>query len=165
MPKNRKWGDLSKAARDRAARIADRDYDLTRNAVAKRYNRGTYNPLARDPIKRLPRELRRHADPVTGEVSWQDLAAQNIYRHLSEYAKYNDHAVIHFTSQANDKTAKIIALATEDELLQYASPQAVRQADGTFKPPPIEQWGLPGVTIEDVSVYVGGEWNNVFWYH
>ena len=161
MPRNRKWGELSKSARDRASRAGAR-YGLNRNAVAKRYNRRTYNPLARDPIKRLPRELRNHASPVTGAVDWHYESAANIHRHLSDYAKYNDHAVIYFTQSVNEDTARIIAMATEDELLQYASPQP----DSDGNPPPIEQWGLPSsVTLADVSVYINGEWNNVFWYH
>jgi hypothetical protein len=160
MPKNRKWGDLSKQARDRAER-AGREYGLNRNATAKRYNRGTYNPLARDPIQRLPRELRARAD-AEGNVDWRAQAERNIAFHLSDYAKYNEHAVVFFTQNMAEDTARIVALATEDELLQYASPQA----DAEGNPPPIENWGLPpSVTLADVSVYIDGQWNNVFWYH
>lgn len=163
--RNRKFGELSKKSRERAAR-AGRQYGLSRDAVRGRYNRGTYNPLSTDPLTRLPRELRGRADPVTGELDWRDLALDNMRRHLSDYFKYNDDAVVFFTQSMSDDTARIVAMATEDELLQYASPQPVKQKDGSFKPPPIEQFGLPpGVKLKDVSVYVNGEWNNVFWYH
>jgi hypothetical protein len=165
MPKRKRFGELSKAARDRAER-AGKEYGLNRAAVRGRYNRGTYNPLSRDPLARLPREVRLHADPETGEVDWQDLALENIRRHLSHYFKYIDDSVVFFTQRMNVRTARIVSMATEDELLKYASPQPIMQRDGTFRPPPIEQWGLPpDVTLADVSVMVNGEWNNIFWYH
>lgn len=162
MPRNRKWGDLTKAARERAVRNVPREYGLNRNAIAKRYNRGTMNPLSRNPLQRLPRELRPHADPATGEIDWRLLAAENVKRHLGDFAKYNDHAVVYFAENMPIDTARIVAMATENELLQYASPQP----DSDGNPPPIEQWGLPpSVTIADVSVTINGEWHNVFWYH
>lgn len=166
MARNRKWGQLSKATRERVARQEYAKWGLSRDAVRARYNRGTYNPLSRDPLQRLPREVRAHADPDTGEVDWRDLALHNMRLHLSDYFKYNDDAVVFFTENMNAATARIVAMSTEAELLQYASPQPIRQADGTFKAPPIESWGLPpGITLKDVSVTVNGEWNNVFWYH
>ncbi len=178
MPKNRKWGSLTKEARDRGAR-AGREYGLSRNAVAKRYNRGTYNPLARDPVKRLPREYRHAVTPAptgtpepppgrapTSPVDWQTLAAENITRQLGEFAKYNDDAIVFYTEHMSAEVARIVALASQDELLAYAAPQPVKDKDGNFVAPPIELWGLPpNFTIKDVSVHINGEWHNIFWYH
>jgi len=164
VARNRKFGDLSKAARDRAAR-AGREYGLSRDAVRKRYNRGTYNPLARDPSKNIPREYQRRSGPGVDfpvAVDWQELALENMRARLSDYFKYNDDAVVYFTQNMSDAMARIVAMATEDELLQYAS----IQPDSEGNPPSIEVWNLPpGITLNDVSVYVDGKWNNIFWYH
>jgi hypothetical protein len=183
MPKNRKWGTLSKEARARAARVGKRDYDLSRDAIRKRYNRGTYNPLARDPLKRVPREYRHRAipapdpapDPAPGRgpgaaptsgVDWQALAAENISRQLGDFAKYNDDAIVFYTEHMSAEVARIVALASQDELLSYAAPQPVKDKDGNYVAPPIELWGLPpNFTIKDVSVNINGEWHNIFWYH
>lgn len=161
MARKRTFGQLSKASRERAER-AGRQYGLNRQAVRKRYNRGTYNPLSTDPLMRLPREVRAHADE-SGEVDWQQLALDNVRRQLSDYFKYNDDAVVFLTQNMNDAAARLVSLATEDELLAYASIQPDKT---TGELPPIEQWNLPpGITLEDVTVNVNGQPVNIFWYH
>jgi hypothetical protein len=84
-------------------------------------------------------------------------------RHLSDYDyKYEYDTVVAFTEAMSQDVAKIVALATRDELQAYAAPQPDRKG----KPPPIEQWGLPpSITLADVSEIINGEWNNIFWYH
>jgi hypothetical protein len=160
VARNRKWGSLSKTARNRAAR-AGREYGLSRDAVRARYNRGTYNPLARDPVKRLPRELQRHADE-SGQVDWHDLALEKLRATLSDYYKFNDDRIVFNSDRMSDKGAELVAMSTEDEILQWGS----MQPDAEGNPPPIENWNLPpGYTLEDVSIYVNGEWYNIFWYH
>ena len=51
--RKRRFGDLSKEARDRAARIGRERFDLNRRQVRERYNRGTYNPYERSPGGRV----------------------------------------------------------------------------------------------------------------
>jgi hypothetical protein len=161
MAKNRKWGSLSKTARNRAARAGER-YGLSRDAVRARYNRGTYNPLARDPVKRLPRELQGHATD-TGQVDWQDLARDKMLSVLSDYYKFNSDRITFNVSRMNDDVAELVAMSTENEILAWAS----MQPDAEGNPPPIEDWPLPpGFTLEDVSLYdADGNWYNIFWYH
>jgi len=163
MARQKKWGELSKAARDRAARAGAR-YGLNRNAVRQRYNRGTYNPLSRDPLKNKPREVRKYVTE-TGAVDWHEAALQNMRLTFGDYYKYpaaNDDAIVGRIYSLSDAMAEYVATASEDELLRLASFQP--DADGN--PPPIEDWHLPpGMTLDDVSVYVNGEWTNPFWYH
>lgn len=161
--KSRKFGELSKTARERATRTGKREYGLTARQVRERYNRGTYNPFARgDPRERVPVEWRPYVGE-DGKVIWQDAALDNIRIHLSDYYKYIDDSVVYYTEHANDTVARIMAMATEDELVQWAKPQP----DSEGNPPSIDTWvGLPsGLTLNDVGVYVHGEWNNIFWYH
>lgn len=161
MARKRTFGQLSKASRERAER-AGRQYGLNRQAVRKRYNRGTYNPLSTDPLMRLPREVRSHAD-LAGNVDWQELARENIRHHLSDFFKYNDDAVVFYTENMSDAAARLVAQATEHELLQYAS---IQPDKSTGKFPPIEEWNLPpGLTLKDVTVNVNDQPVSIFWYH
>jgi hypothetical protein len=161
MPRRKRWGELSKAARDRAAR-AGREYGLSRAAVQKRYNRGTYNPLSPDPVKRLPRELQQVAD-LEGNIDWAELAERNVLDKLSEYYKFNEDAVIaNIYNYGNESLWRIMATATEDELITWASVQPVNGDT----PDRSAFVGLPpGLTVDDVGYFTNGQWNNIFWYH
>jgi hypothetical protein len=163
-PPRVKWGDLSKERRDRAARAGKR-YGLSRDAVRGRYNRGTYNPLSKDPVKNKPREVRRYIGGG-GQVDWRRAALDTIRYHLSDYYKFNDQAVIYYTQNMTLRMAEFVATASEDELIRFASIQPIENEDGDKVAPPIGDWGLPpGFTDTDVQVYVNGEWHNPFWYH
>jgi hypothetical protein len=159
--RKRKFGELSKSARDRAARAGSR-FGLTRRQVRERYNRGTYSPFANEPSRRVPTQYRPYASAGTSDVDWQEAALDNMRKTFEDYFKFNDDAVVYYTSNMSDEVARLVAMASEDELLQWAS----MQPDGEGNPPPIENWGLPpGITLDDVSAYVDGQWNNIFWYH
>lgn len=161
MARKRHFGELSKQARDRAAR-AGREYGLSRRQVRERYNRGTYNPFARTARERVPVQFRAQAT-AAGEVDWHEAALDNVRRTLGDFVKYADDTVVYLTENVSDQMARLIAMASESELLAWAKPQP----DSEGNPPPIDSWvGLPSwVTIDDLSVYVNGEWNNPFWYH
>lgn len=161
MPKRKRFGDLTKAARERAYR-AGKVHGLSREAIRKRYNRGTYNPLSTDPLKRLPAELRPHADEA-GNVDWADLAERNMISKLRDYYTFNeDVAVANIHEYGNERVWKVMAMATEDELVTWAS---VQDVDG--RAPDREAFaGLPGgLNVGDVGYYTNGKWNNIFWYH
>jgi hypothetical protein len=165
MAKNRKFGDLSKDARDRAARIGKRDYGLDRRAVRERYNRGTYNPFARGSAElRIPAEFRHEAvitETGAVKVDWSALALSNMKRHLGDYFKWNQFEVVRNISHAPEKVQRAMAMATEDELVSIAHIQN-----------PEESAELPlGLDMESIGYYVIGpksgkqEWINIFWYH
>jgi hypothetical protein len=173
MARKRQFGQLSKRARDRAARNA-KEFDLTRRQVRERYNRGTYNPLApRTSIQHIPRELRRYAvelEDGTITVSWQRAAYANM-RHAfgpdspkGERIKWNDERTQDaIYSLASEAIARVMALASDKELEAWARPQP----DANGNPPPFESWeGLPaGLTMADMGYTTDGGWNNIFWYH
>jgi len=173
MATRKRFSSLPKAARDRAARIGDREYGLSRRQVRERYNRGTYNPFARgDPEKRIPAEYRRFAEETDEglKVDWGRAAYANIRLRLGpghplgERYGYNDQNVrYHAEVMASDAIAHIMALASEDELAEWASPQP----DGEGNPPDRESWvGLPPeITMDDLGYERAGGWINIFWYH
>lgn len=166
MARARRFGKLSRASRERAAR-AGAEYGLTRRQVRERYNRGTFNPFARsNPDLRVPREFRNQPRTGGGGIDWSDAALANMERHLGMYVKYNDFNVI---ARAEDvyphksqQVLRVIAQASENELLSWASVQDVNGA-----PPDIDAFpNLPaGLTVDDVGYYTNGKWNNIFWYH
>ena len=160
--RKRRFGELSKTARNRAARMG-REYGLNRRQVRERYNRGTYSPFARQPERRVPVQYRPFASAGSSDVDWQEAALDNLRAKLGDYFKFSDDAVVFYTSHASDDVARLMATASEDELLGWASVQP----DAEGNPPDIEAFkGLPpGMTIDDVSVYVNDEWHNIFWYH
>lgn len=158
-PPRRQFGDLSKSARDRAAR-AGREYGLNRRQVRERYNRGTFNPLARkDSPLRVPAELRREAVITeSGEISvdWEALALTNMQNRLGDYFKWNMFAVVENISHSTPAVLYAMAMATEDELMQFAFVQS-----------PDEDAQLPyGLTPRDIFYQDdNGKWINPFWYH
>jgi hypothetical protein len=169
MATRKQFGKLTKAARDRAAREGQ-EYGLTRRQVRERYNRGTYNPLARGE-KRIPREYRDYAERGGGgvQIDWHGAAYANYDHKLGpnspsgETYKYNRFTVADNTDRASDQIARIMAMATENELRTWASPQP----DNDGNAPPLESWtGLPpGLKLNDLGYNSGGSWANIFWYH
>ncbi len=163
--KKRRFGDLSKEARDRAARIGKARFDLNRRQVRERYNRGTYNPYARSPSGRVPVEYRAYRSAGSSDVDWQEAAEDNLRRTFEDYFKTNDDTIVYNAAHMSDELARFVATASEDDLSALASVQP----DAEGNPPDIETWhqlGLPEhFTLDDVSVYVGDEWHNIFWYH
>jgi hypothetical protein len=153
MVARREWHQLSRPARDRAARQAASDYGLTRRQARERYNRGTYKPFARDPVNRIPRTSPRR--PTTPEFT-EDLkerAIANLDRTIGDRFgsirfKYVDTVENHSSQDA----LVWLAGATEDEIETYAS----YQDDGRQTPKFIRDLGW---TDND------GKWHNIFWYH
>lgn len=161
--RKRSFGQLSKAARERAAR-AGRDYGLSRRQTRERYNRGTFTPFARDPERRVPVQFRHFASAGSADVDWQEAALDNMRATLSDYFKYNDDAVVFYTSHMSDDVARLVATASEDEILGWASVQP--DAEGNFPDDP-ESWpGVPaGFDVSQFIVRVNDEYHNIFWYH
>jgi hypothetical protein len=162
MAKRRTFGQLSKRAQERALR-AGREYGLERKQVRDRYNRGTFNPLSSRPQLRVPTELRRFTPPDTGVTDWREAALANVRYHLSDYWKFNNHTITENVDEhASPELLKIIALASEGELIEFA---LVQEEDS-------DSLSLPhGLTKADIGYYVHGkksgkpEWVNIFWYH
>lgn len=163
MPSRRTWGSLTKANRDKITAQAERDYGLSRKQVRDRYNRGTFSPFARDPLKRVPTEFRRQAIRTpTGQVTvdWPAAARANMRAQLGDYYKWNDKEVARNLSHANETVLRAISMATEDDLVSIAHIQN-----------PLEAVDLPfGLSITDIGYFTEGkdgrmEWINIFWYH
>ena len=161
----RRFGDLPKDARDRAARIGKARFDLTRRQVRERYNRGTYNPYSRSPGGRVPLEFRAYRSAGSSDVDWQEAAEDKLRRTYEDYYKSNEDTIVYNAAHMGDALARVVVSASEDDLVAWASIQP--DADGN--PPDIEAWHLLGlpehITLDDVSVYIDGNWHNIFWYH
>jgi|SRR5215469_1181299 len=175
MAARKKFSQLPKAARDRAARIGKEEYGLSRRQVRERYNRGTYNPYARkDPMLRIPGEFRRHVIEEPGGqivVDWRTLAYNNMRNmfgpgnDIGERHKWNDDVVYNTAHYVmSDRAAQLVALATKSELEAWAGVQPFLNgppADGSDAFP-----GLPAdITMDDIGYYRDGDWYNIFWYH
>lgn len=149
------FGKLTKASRDRAARVGARDYGLSRRQVRERYNRGTYRPFAKRPGDRVPKHS--PVRPVTGPDVLNDLrdrAQQNFDRQLGDTFKYNRSTVVNaIQNHASVAALRRMAGASEDELLTWAS---VQKRYGKSTPSWLRNMGW---------VDEKGKWNNVFWYH
>jgi hypothetical protein len=163
MSKRRTFGQLTKRAQDRALRAGKR-YGLEHKQVVDRYNRGTFNPFSRTrPQLRVPTELRRFTPPDTGVTDWREAAIANMKYHLSDYFKFNRFTILeNIDAHAPQEILKIIALASEGELIEFA---LVQEEDA-------DSLSLPhGLTKADIGYFVQGkksgkpEWVNLFWYH
>ena len=151
------FGKLSKVSRERAVERG-KIFHLSQKQVRDRYNRGTFNPLSRDPGQNVPTEYRGR--------DWHRMAQDNIYSALGDYNKYNDQAVLEVQeAQFPDKRnelLQLLALATADEIYTWAK---VQDVDGRA-PPKSAFIGLPpGYTVNDMGYYTNGRWNNILWYH
>lgn len=173
MATGRRFSQLSRAARDRAARIGSERYGLSRRQVRERYNRGTWNPYARgDQTLRIPREYRQYAQiDQAGEITvdWGRAAYANMRAAFGpdntrgEREKWNDDAVDYkMRFVASDRMAQIIALASPAELEAWAE---IQPTPGGF--PDRESWrGLPpDITMDDIGYTRGSSWFSIFWYH
>lgn len=156
----RKFGKLSPAARSRAAR-AGQEYGLTRRQARERYNRGTWNPFARsDPSMRVPAEFRSQAVRLeNGQigVDWAALAQQNMISRMGDYFKWSEDRVVSNIDHASSQVQHVMAVATEDEIIEIAYIQSKAEAEGLQLP--------YGLSADDIGYYQDGEWRNIFWYH
>ena len=173
----KRFGDLPKKSRERAALIGRTQWGLTREQVRGRYNRGTYNPFARgNPELRVPREYRSAAGVTeSGQIviDWEQLAYQNYNDKLGpgspkgETYKYNRFTVADNLSRTSETVLHIIAMASEDDLRAWASVQP--DANGNGPDSQDAFLGFPaaaGVTLEDLGYHDdSGNWINIFWYH
>lgn len=153
MARQRKqWHQLSRAARDRAARQAAQDYGLNRRQARERYNRGTYSPFSRDPVKRVPKNAPRY--PITAGRDLKEAAVKNMDRKLGDYFSYNRFNVLDaIQHHASQEALAHMAGASEDELTTWASAQTRRGKSTPF-------W------LRNLGWYGSdGKWHNVFWYH
>jgi|SRR5215831_10531573 len=154
--RKRQWHDLSERARKRAE-LAGRGYGLTRKQTRERYNRGTYNPLAsKGSNLRVPRNFREFAEG--GVVDWKTAAYDNVTKQIGDYFKFNEFAVLaNIEEHASEMALRIMAMASEDELIAYARIQEGRNG----APPQMP----PGIKPTDIGYFTNGRWNNIFWYH
>lgn len=157
--RQRQWHNLSRAARDRAAREAAKDYGLSRRQARERYNRGTYSPFSRNPVKRIPQNAPRY--PVTAGKDLKAAAIANMDKKLGDYFGYNRFTVLEaIEHHASQEALARLAGASEDELTTWAQAQTAyrmgRKGSGQKTPHWLRTLGW---TDER------GKWHNVFWYH
>lgn len=152
MAKPRKqWHELTLKSRDRAAREAATKYGLSRRQTRERYNRGTYRPFTREPLKRIPEHAPRY--PVALGKDLKEAAIKNFDQKLGDRFKYNRFTVLDAIQHHSSAEALIrMAGASEDELITWASAQR--------KGKPTPSW-LKSLGWNDEH----GKWHNVFWYH
>jgi hypothetical protein len=153
MAKPRKqWGQLSRAARERAAREAAKDYGLSRRQARERYNRGTYRPFSRDPVKRIPESAPRY--PVSVGRDLKEAAIKNMDTKLGDYFSYNRFTILDaIEHHASTEALQRLAGASEDELTTWAAAQTRRSKN-------TPQWLRTLGWTDD-----RGKWHNIFWYH
>lgn len=148
----KQWHQLSRAARDRAARRAAEQFGLSRRQARERYNRGTYRPFAKDPVNRIPANAPRM--PVSLGRDLKEAAIKNIDAKIGDYFSYNRATVLDAIQHHASSEALIrMAGASEDELVTWASSQT---AKGKRTPHWLKNLGWYG---DD------GKWHNIFWYH
>jgi hypothetical protein len=158
MARKKQWHELTKASRDRAARQAAEQYGLTRRQARERYNRGTWSPFSRDPVKQIPLHAPRY--PVKAGRDLKTAAIKNMDTKLGDYIKYKRESVIN----AIEHHASIAALtrmagASEDELRTWASWQ--RSKLNPSKPESDTPYWLRNLGWYNDD----NEWQNIFWYH
>lgn len=154
MASRKRWGQLSRATRERYARAGEA-YGLTRRSVRERYNRGTMNPGSHNPVQRVPREWRR--PPGTGGggdvINAGEAAYRNVRRLMGDYLQFDDanlrEAIRHMSTAAQ----LALANATEDEIAQWAKVQNAKQARG-------EKFPMDWAWYDS-----DGNWHNIWWYH
>ena len=159
MARKKQFGELSKRSQDRIAQDASR-FGLTRRQARERYNRGTYNPLARTPDRRIPKKAPFY--PVsTGDVL-KDRAFKKIRSALGDRFSYNDDAVHDAVyKHASHEALVRMANASADELEAWAGYQrkfSYKSKAGERRQTPEWLRSLGWVNSE-------GKWINVFWYH
>lgn len=156
----RKFGSLSRAAKHRAV-VAGQRYGLSKRAVAERYNRGTFNPFVRGE-KRIPSEWRRFAERYengTIGVDWAQAAQFNMVSLYGDYFKWSEDRVVANIDHASVETQRAMAMATADEIMQFALIQTENEAKEL-------QGHLPfDLKAKDFGYTKNGEWRNIFWYH
>lgn len=148
--RRKQWSQLTPAARDRAARTAARDYGLSRKQARERYNRGTYRPFAKEPVKRIPKNAPRM--PIAVGRDLKAAAIKNMDAKLGDYFSYNRFTVLDaIEHHANDQALLRMAGATEDELTTWAQAQTGGRKTAAW--------------LKNLGWYDDGHWHNVFWYH
>lgn len=157
MASKRQYGTLTKKNQEKIAREGAR-YGLTRRQSRERYNRGTFNPLARTPEKRIPERAPYYPVAVGTELKTRAMA--NIDRVLDfqdPFSEANRTAVLDAVEHhASDAALRRMANASEDELKQWAKYQRARSYKGKQTPDWVRDLGWR----DD-----NGKWRNVFWYH
>lgn len=158
MARKKQFGDLSKRSQDRIAQEGSR-FGLTRRQSRERYNRGTFNPLARTPDRRIPRHAPYY--PVSAGEELKTAALKNMDAKLGDRFAYNRDTVQLALGHASDDALRRMAGASDDELDSWAEFQ--RRYGYTSKS------GRKQETPEWLRslgwVNKKGKWVNVFWYH
>lgn len=157
MARKRQFGSLRKTSQDKIAREGSR-YGLTRRQSRERYNRGTFNPLARTPEKRIPERAPYY--PVAAGRELKDRAMANADRALGfddPFSEANRFAVLDaIEHHASDAALRRMANASPDELRKWAKYQKARSYRRIQTPDWVRDLGWK----DD-----NGKWHNVFWYH
>lgn len=156
MARKRQYGDLTKQSQERIARQGAR-YGLTRRQSRERYNRGTFNPLARTPDKRIPERAPYYPVEVGRELKERAMAnADRAFDFEDPFGKASRFAVLDaIENHASDTALRRMANASPDELKQWARYQRARSFKGAATP----DW------VRDLGWRENGKWRNIFWYH
>ena len=157
--KPRQFGSYSKASRDKIEREGAR-FGLTRRQSAERVNRGTFAPLSKDPVKRIPENAPFYPTEVGPELKARAM------RNVDKVIDFDDPFMIAngasrvkildaIENHADDRALVRLANASEDELKTWASYQKAYSHKGKVTP----EW------LRTLGWYRGGKWRNIFWYH
>jgi hypothetical protein len=154
VARRKQFGQLTSRSQDKIAQEGSR-YGLTRRQSRERYNRGTFNPLARTPVHRIPQRAPYY--PVASGQELKDRALRNMDAKLGDRLSYNREAVESaVTKHASDAALRRMAGASSDELESWAEAQRRNQYKGKQTPEWLRSLGW---------VNSKGKWINVFWYH
>jgi hypothetical protein len=132
---------------------------LTRRQSRARYNRGTFNPLSRNPSKAIPQRAPYY--PVATGDTLKERAYKNMRAMLGDRLRYNDKAVRKTVyNHASDEALRRMAGASADELETWA--EAQRRYSYTTKS---NRKIVTPEWIRSLGWSDNGRWRNVFWYH
>jgi hypothetical protein len=161
VARKKQFGELTERSRERIYQDATR-FGLTHRQARERYNRGTYNPLARAPDRRIPKKAPFYPVSVGDEL--KDRAFKKMRGALGDRIAYNDEVVYDAVyKHASHEALTRMANASADELSSWAEFQ--RKYSYTFKSRGRGRQVTPDTVRSLGFVNSKGKWVNVFWYH
>lgn len=157
MARKRQFGKLTEKNQEKIAQQGAR-YGLTRRQARERYNRGTFNPLARTPEKRIPKRAPYYPVEVGRELKDRAIAnADRAFDYNDPFSEANRIAVVDaIEHHASERALIRMANASPDELKKWAKYQGARSYRKVRTPDWVRDLGW-----RDDE----GKWHNIFWYH
>lgn len=163
----------TKGTRDRIAREGAEKYGFTRRQSMERINRGTWNPLSRNPAQRVPQSVLREPEkhPRFVESLYSTDRDELVRKAISAYERgfgndpfreYDPEKVADNIAHADDVTLIRLAGASEKELRAWARYQ--EKTDHTIKKTGKRIY-TPSWIAEAGWTDSKGKWHNIAWYH